>query len=142
MNSDIMLLNEIYSNAITAINAISMLLIKLNGGTMFDCLFKEMIEYRKIADTAQEMMRELSSFPQKQDMTDKVSLYFSVTLAGGNHSSQHRMAKILINGSAEGIYDMVGYINSCTGACEKSRKLAYRLIETEQKNICALNEYL
>ncbi len=142
MNSDIMLLNEIYNNSITAINAISLLLIKLNEGKMFDCLFTKMTEYRSIANTAQNMMKELRSFPHKQDLTDKVSLYLSINLIGGNHTSQHRMAKILINGSTEGIYDIVGYINSCTGACEKSRELAYKLIETEQKNICAMNEYL
>ncbi|MDY3927882.1 MAG: hypothetical protein SOZ34_00770 [Clostridia bacterium] len=142
MNSDIMLLNEIYNNSITAINAISILLIKLNNGKLFDCLFQKMTEYRNIANSAQDMMKELRSSPHRQNLTDRASLFFTVCLLGGNHTSEHRMAKILINGSTEGIYDIVGYINSCTDAGESSRKLAYKLIETEQKNICALNEYL
>lgn len=136
MKNDEILLNEIYENSITAINVISGLLRKTNNQSMFDCLFEEMTEYRKIADTAYKLFEKsptiYSSLPYSQ----------IAVLASVGKPSCHRIARILISGSTEGFFSLIDSVNSCTGARKEVRHLAYKLMEIEDKNINTMKTYL
>ena len=143
MDSDEKLLNEIYSNSVTAINAISVLLKKVNEEKLYNCLFEQMLDYRKIANEATKMLEERSKIPDRNaSFVDKTAFYFAVNVVGMGRISTKRLVKILINGSNEGIFDIAKHINACTDAGQKSRFLAYSLIDTEEKNINKMNEFL
>ena len=143
MTSDEKLLNQIYINSITAINAISKMLKKTNNPKLYDCLFEQIKCYRKIANTASKLLLEYDKLPiEKTSFFDSSALYVAVNIAGMGKISPHRLAKILISGSIEGIYDIVNYVNACTNAGQKSRFLAYSLISLEEKNINVMNEFL
>lgn len=142
MDSDIILLNRIYHNSINAINAISVLLKKTESEALFDCLFAEMVGYRKIADKANTLLKNRSSKPSVPNLFDRFSFFVGIKVASGAHTSQRRIAKLLINGSLEGIYDISDFVNSCISAHKESRELAYSLIEAEQKNICNMQKIL
>lgn len=137
MKNDEMLLKEIYKNSITSINVISGLLRKTTHQSMFDCLFEEMIEYRKIADTAFKMMNSENILPDNEETYSKVAL-----LASMGKPSCRRLAKILISGSTEGFYSLIDSVNACTNAKEEVRHLAYELMELEDNNINNMKNYL
>ncbi len=142
MDSDIILLNRIYHNSINAINAISVLLKKTESEALFDCLFAEMAGYREIANKATSLLKGRSSKPTSANFFDRFSFFVGIRVASGNRTSNERIAKLLINGSLEGIYDISDFVNSCISAHKESRELAYSLIEAEQKNICNMQKIL
>ena len=136
MKNDEILLNEIYENSITAINVISGLLRKTNNQSMFDCLFEEMTEYRKIADSAYNLL-------EKSPSIYKVLPYSQIAvLASVGKPSCHRIARILISGSTEGFYSLIDSVNACTNTKDEVRQLAYRLMEIEDKNINVMKRFL
>lgn len=142
MNADVTLLNEIYQNSHTAIKAMSVILPKTQNTPLFDCLFSQICEYRSIANSARTLLEELNAVPMNESFLDKSVFYFCLGYASFGKNSCKRAAKLLSFGSREGIFDITEFVNCCDGACEKSRKLAYRLIKTEEKNICKMSEFL
>ena len=142
MNSDFLLLNEIYQNSITAVNAMSQLLAKTESEDFFDFLFAQMREYREIANNAYDMLTAENFAPSKPSMADKSAFFISVRLASGRKSADKKIAKILIDGSIEGIYDITDFVNNCTKASKNTRELAYELIKTEERNIQKLKEQM
>lgn len=142
MNSDIQLLNEIYQNSTTAINAITTMLNKAHGQKLYDCLFEQMLRYRKIAEQSEKLLLEYHYTPKTVSAIDKSGLNFALNIVGFGKISPHRMAKILIHGSTEGIYEIVTFVNTCADASKSSRHLAYDLIKIEEDNIEKLNNFL
>ncbi len=142
MNSDTKLLNEIYQNSITAINAISSMLIKIRDEKLYNCLFEQMLRYREIANNAKSMLNDTDSFPSSLNFFEKSGFHLAVDVVGFGHISSRRLAKILISGSKEGIFDLANHINSCTDASQQSRFLAYDLIGIEEESINKMNEFL
>lgn len=132
MNDDIKLLNEIYIGSINAITVISAILTGVGEGSFFDTLFREMTEYRAIANSALILLGKSEMMPLS--MADKWSISTAKHIAG-LYRSERFSAGILINGSIEGINSIVECINTCTDAKKETRLLAYKLIETEEKNI-------
>ena len=137
MKNDEMLLKEIYQNSITSINVISGLLRKTTHQSMFDCLFEEMIEYRKIADTAFKIMNSQNILPDNEETYSKIAIWASM-----GKPSCRRLAKILISGSTEGFYSLVDSVNACTNAKDEVRHLAYELMALEDNNINNMRNYL
>ena len=142
MNPDFLLLNEIYQNSITAVNAMSQFLAKTESKDYFDFLFSQMREYRVIANNAYDMLAAESFAPSKPSIADRSAFFISVRLASGRKIAGRKIAKILINGSIEGIYDITDFVNNCTKASKNARELAYQLIRTEEKNIQMLKEQM
>ena len=137
MKNDEILLNEIYENSITAINVLSGILKKTEQKSMFDCLFEQMTEYRKVADTAYTMLEVMNSSPKRNDVFSRTAIFASL-----GKPSAHRLAKILISGSREGFYSLIDSVNACTNTKDEVRHLAYRLMEIEDKNINDMKKFL
>lgn len=135
-NNDI-LLNEIYNNSVTAINVISAILRKTEKGSMFDCLFDRMLEYREIADIAYNLLQNKIPPNNENSLYSHIAVFWTF----GKPSSQ-RLAKILISGSKEGFSSLIDSVNSCTSATKEARQLAYRLIELEDKNISEMQKFI
>ena len=142
MNSDIILLNSIYINSVTAIDAMSSMLRKTREETVYDCLFEQIISYREIANHAKKRLDEYDFTPTEKKPSEALALSFAVNFIGLGKISPKRLAKIMINGSKEGIYDIVSCVNSCTDASQNSRLLAYRLIGIEEENINKMISFL
>lgn len=137
MRNEEILLNEIYKNSITAVNVISGILKKTEEISLFDCLFEQMTEYRKVADTAYTMLEDINTFPKKNDAYYRTAIFASL-----GKPSTHRLAKILISGSKEGFYSLIDSVNACTNTKDEVRHLAYRLMEIEDKNINNMKKFL
>ena len=137
MKNDEILLNEIYENSITAINVLSGILKKTEQKSMFNCLFDEMTEYRKVADTAYSMLDEMNALPKRNDAFSRTAIIASL-----GKPSPHRLARILICGSREGFYSLIDSVNACTNTKDEVRHLAYRLMEIEDKNINNMKKFL
>ncbi len=137
MKNNEILLNEIYNNSITAINVISAILRKTEKGSMFDCLFERMLEYRDIADNAYNLLQN------KKPLNNEKNFFSHIAVLGTlGKPSYQRLAKILISGSKEGFYSLIDSVNLCTSATRETRLLAYRLIELEDKNINEMQKFI
>lgn len=137
MRNEEILLNEIYKNSITAVNVISGILKKTEEISLFDCLFEQMTEYRKVADAAYTMLENINTFPKKNDAYYRTAIFASL-----GKPSTHRLAKILISGSKEGFFSLIDSVNACTNTKDEVRHLAYRLMEIEDKNINNMKKFL
>ena len=137
MKNNEILLNEIYNNSITAISVISAVLRKTDKGSMFDCLFDRMLEYREIADNAYNLLQNKTPLKNENEFFSHIAVLWTF----GKPSSQ-RLARILISGSKEGFSSLIDSVNSCTNATKDARLLAYRLIELEDKNINEMQKFI
>ena len=135
MDTDIKLLSEIYNSAVNAITIISSFPDSLTGDGFFDVIFDEMRIYREIANQALSLLEEDGiKKTEPQTLNEKISLWTAKQLTRACTDSR-RAAGIILRGSIEGIHEMITCINVCTDARKESVRLAFRLIETEEKNI-------
>lgn len=135
MDTDIKLLNEIYNSAVNAITVISSFPDSLTEDGFFDVLFDEMTIYREIANQALSLLgKDGIKKTEPQTLNEKISLWTAKQLTKSCTDSK-RAAGIILRGSIEGIHEMITCINICTDARKESMRLAFRLIEAEEKNI-------
>ncbi len=139
MNSDKILLTEIYYGSINAIGAISSYLEKIKDLNMFDTLFSELTSYRKIANKAVSLLYGEGG-AASQSFFQKASAH-TVRQIIAISSNEHYINGLLIRGSTDQIRDMISYINTCTDAKKETRALAYSLIELEEENIRKLKNF-
>ena len=134
MSADTRLLNEIYRESINAITILCAILEKSPEGEFFDVLFRKMTKYREIANEAVELLDKTGGKIIKQKILDRVSLKTVLYIVTANNKKDYLLG-LLTKGSIEGIKEITTCINTCTDACEKTRRLAYRLIEEEENNV-------
>jgi len=139
MNSDRLLLNEIYYGSINAISVISSYLDKIKDYDMFNTLFDTLTAYRKIANKAVVLLGEQGG-TSTQSFFQKASAH-TVRQIIAITSSESYINGLLIRGSTDQIRDIISYINTCTDAKKETRALAYSLIELEEENIRVLKKY-
>lgn len=139
MNSDKILLNEIYYGSINAIGAISSYLEKVRDSNMFDALFSELTLYRSIANKAVSLLYDEGG-AASQGFFQKASAH-TVRQIIAISTNETYISGLLIRGSTDQIRDMISYINTCTDAKKETRALAYSLIELEEENIRRLKKF-
>lgn len=141
-NTTVSLLQEIYQNARTAIDAIQALLPKSNSAHFNDSLRRQIDEYRKIADAAAVQLRGFRELPVDNPIFEKIGMWAGVQMSTLTNKNTDHMAEIMIDGSTAGVNSITRRLHTNRSVDPAARALAHQLISTEQHNIDLMRNFL
>lgn len=141
-NKSVVLLNKIYENAKTGIDAISMLADKTHSDNFKAALSAQRQKYYEIASEASTLLSGYMALPSDSSVLSRFGMWTSVMMNTFVPQKSDRMAEVLINGSTEGIIEIMKILNSSKNADKRAVDLANRLIAAEQENIRSMQCYL
>ncbi len=136
------LLNKIYRNSRTSMEAISEVMPSVSSEDMARVLKKQKNKYQKIAKEASDSLGELDRLPDEEGIFEKIG--FSLTFRFGilRDKSEPNLASVLIEGCNGGIGDIRGELNAQENYKTECINLAEILIETEEEMIRDLQRFL
>ena len=98
--------------------------------------------YYEIAKDASGELTRYRELPPESGVFSRLGVWSSVQMNVINRQKTDRMAEVLINGSTEGIIEMMRITNRLREAEPGAVALANRLMAAEQKNILLMQKYL
>ena len=124
MLSETQLLNHIYQTAEMGQDGIQSVLKYADEPKLLSALNAQMTEYRKLQDSAGEMLRQRQKEPQGISPMAKVG------------------SEMMIQGPTMGVTKSIRTIRDCELKDERVRDLANKLLDTEYANIEEMKKYL
>ncbi len=136
------LLQEIYQNARTAVEAIETLLSKSSASQFTASLKSQASRYREIAKSAAAQLGGFRELPAENPIFDRIGLWASLQMGTlTNHAPGH-MAEIIINGSTAGIVSLTKRLHAAPQTDPAAKALAHDLLDTEQQTIRLMGSFL
>lgn len=141
-NESIELLRKTYENAKTGMDAIGLLMSKIQTTGFGNLLSEQKAKYYEIAREAALQLGGYQELPPEGGVFSRLGMWSSVQMNIVNSKRTDRMAEVMINGSTEGMIEMRRLINRFRNADPRTLALANRLVDAEQENITLMQHYL
>lgn len=142
MLSETQLLNHIYQTAEMGQDGIQSVLKYADEPKLLSALNAQMTEYRKLQDSAGEMLRQRQKEPQGISPMAKVGSEMMSAMKTMTDHSATKIAEMMIQGSTMGVTKSIRTIRDCELKDERVRDLANKLLDTEYDNIEEMKKYL
>ena len=142
MITETQLLNHIYQTAEMGVDGVRSVLKYANEPKLASSLNAQMNEYRKLQDTAEEMLRQRSREPEGIGTMAKMGSEMMAAMKTMTDHSATKIAEMMIQGSTMGVTKSLRTIRDCKLKDERVRDLADKLLKTEQANIEEMKQYL
>ena len=142
MLSETQLLNHIYQTAEMGQDGILSVMKYANEPRLLSALNAQMTEYRKLQNSAAEMMRARKVEPKGISSMAKVGSEMMSAMKTMTDHSATKIAEMMIQGSTMGVTKSIRTIRDCALKDEQVRHLADKLLETEQANIEEMKKFL
>ena len=142
MEKDLDFLNYMYKNAEMGIIGINDVIPKVKAKTFKELLYKEKTEYESICAEIKEILKKYESNVEEINIMARVgtSLMSSVEIAK-NHSDS-TIAKLMIEGTNKGIIEINEKLNNIPNINKEVKKIAIKLLKTEDNNLNEIKKYL
>ena len=140
MVKEVEMLNYIRQTTEMGIDGIKLIIDDTDEKDFYKELKRQMKEYEEIYLEADELLSELGGEKEDVKATAKIAAHLSgrmKTLSG----SMSKIAESMIQGSTMGVTKMIKHLNDFLGD-DRVRKIAEKLIKTEENNIEQLKNYL
>jgi len=142
MLSETQLLNHVYQTAEMGVDGIQSVLKYADEPKLLSALNAQMEEYRKLQDSAGEMLRARKQEPKGISSMAKVGSEMMSAMKTMTDHSATKIAEMMIQGSTMGVTKSIRTIRDCELQDQRVRDLADKLLETEQANIEEMKKYL
>lgn len=142
MLSETQLLNHIYQTAEMGQDGIQCVMKYADEPKLLSALNAQMTEYRKLQDTAGEMLRQRHEEPKGINPMAKMGSEMMSAMKTMTDHSATKIAEMMIQGSTMGVTKSIRTIRDCELKDERVRDLADKLLETERANIEEMKKYL
>ena len=142
MITETQLLNHIYQTAEMGVDGVRSVLKYANEPKLASSLNAQMNEYRKLQDTAEEMLRQRSREPEGIGTMAKMGSEMMAAMKTMTDHSATKIAEMMIQGSTMGVTKSLRTIRDCELKDERVRDLADKLLKTEQSNIEEMKKFL
>ena len=142
MLSETQLLNHIYQTAEMGQDGILSVMKYANEPRLLSALNAQMTEYRKLQNSAAEMMRARKVEPKGISSMAKVGSEMMSAMKTMTDHSATKIAEMMIQGSTMGVTKSIRTIRDCALKDEQVRHLADKLLETEQAHIEEMKKFL
>jgi hypothetical protein len=142
MLSETQLLNHIYQTAEMGQDGIQSVLKYADEPKLLSALNAQMTEYRKLQDSAGEMLRQRQIEPKGINPMAKVGSEMMSAMKTMTDHSATKIAEMMIQGSTMGVTKSIRTIRDCELKDERVRDLADKLLETERANIEEMKKFL
>lgn len=105
-------------------------------------LQRELSEYVEIRGEADEMIRKRGDTPAGTGMMAKLSSEMMSASQLAMDDSRSKIAEMMIQGTTMGIVKTIRHLNDYDGKDDAARKLAQKLLTTQEKNVETMKSYL
>lgn len=136
------LLNEVSRASKMGIDAINILLAKIETEDLKKELKDQCKEYQKLQEKSNKAMSEYNVMPSKEKIMDQTMLWGSIQMNTLLDSSEQHIAEMMINGTTMGIIDITRKLNELEQPKEKEKEIAEEFIENSQAYIDMWKNYL
>ena len=139
---EIELLQSIHETAEMGILGLENVEPQVRDGELRRALDQQTAEYRKISDSARQMLREKDAEPKGPGVLAKLSSEVMSTMKTLADPSPSNIAEMVIQGNTMGITKGTRNLNDFTGEDRDARALAEKLLHTEQANVEQMKTFL
>lgn len=142
MNGNAELLNYVYQNSEMGVETIGHLNEIAEDNEFKEQLKSQFKEYKKINQTAKELLNE-NNFDEKEISSfAKVRTYLMINMQTLTNKTSSHIAEMLIVGSTMGVIEAIKKIKEYSNAEKKILSLMKDLLKFEEDNINTLKQYL
>lgn len=142
MLSETQLLNHIYQTAEMGREGIQSVLKYAEEPKLVQTLNSQLSEYQKIQNSAGSMLHARGEPPKGLGPMAKISSEAMSTVKAMADPSATRIAEMMIQGSTMGVTKSLRTIRDCELKDDGVRRLADKLLKTEQANIEEMKQFL
>ncbi len=114
----------------------------VNGSRMEEVLSDYKAKHRRIGERVDEMLKSAGEEGKEPGMAASAFSWITTEVKMKLKDDDKQISKLMMNGCNMGIQSISGCLNQYTAADEKSRKLAEELVETEEKFMKELRQFL
>ena len=142
MLNETQLLNHVYQTAEMGMDGISSVMKYADEPKLRASLTAQMEEYRKLQDSAAQMLRQRQREPEGIGTMAKMGSEMMSAMKTMTDHSATKIAEMMIQGSTMGVTKSIRTIRDCELKDERVRDLADKLLRTQQANIEEMKKYL
>lgn len=139
---DIELLQFVHETAAMGIKGLEDVKGHIHDPKLIDAVSQQVREYKKISKTSSSLLKSKGEEPKDPGLVAQIS---SGTMAAAKtmiDSSASKIAEMVIQGNTMGITKGIKHLNDYAGDDPHIKKLAEKLIETEESNVEQMKKFL
>ncbi len=140
MEEEIRLLNDICKNTEMGIDGIQMVQKRCKNRALHQALQRQLEEYQTIFSEADQLLGRFGETPHQIPAAAKIASHLTMTRL--RDSSASGIAGMMIQGNTMGMIQMTRQLRQRRGSGAEARRLASRLIATEEANIEQMRPFL
>ena len=141
-NNDLILINEIYRNAKTAILSIDAVMPSIDCIDFFNELKNEREGYNAVLDEINDFMKDNNYTPNDVSPIKKTGMNIGIKMNTAFDNSTTHLAELMIKGTVMGIAELTRLINGGKTENEKIINLATKLVDLEENYETRLKKFL
>lgn len=138
----IRLLRECDSGVKMGITSINDVLDYVSNEKFLKCLTHCKEEHTKLDDEIQELLKEYHDDGKEPNLMAKSMSWLKTNVKLVMHESDQTIADLMVDGCNMGVKTLNKYLNQYKAADEKSKDIAKKLIELEEKLVEDIRDYL
>lgn len=139
---DTELLQYVHETAEMGIQGLKSLEGRVRDQGLRQALARQTEEYRDISAAAGALLREFGAEPKDPGLMARVSSEVMSTVKSLADPSASNIAEMVIQGSTMGITKGTRHLNDYAGNNSQVRRLAEKLLRTEEANVAQMKQYL
>lgn len=136
------LLRECDAGTKTAVNSIREVLDNVKSEELLTLLTESLSEHEDIGNEISESLREMGGHGKDPNPMARVMSWMKINFKMLEKGDDKTIAALMLDGCNMGIKQLSAYINEYEGADDKSKRLAKRLINAEERLAKELKNYL
>lgn len=142
MEHTINLLKECDAGTKTAVNSIKEVLDNVKSEELLTLLTGALSDHEDIGNEISEMLREAGGHGKDPNPMARVMSWVKINFKMLEKGDDKTIAALMVDGCNMGVKQLSAYINEYESADDKSKRLAKRLINCEEKLAKQLKNYL
>lgn len=142
MEDTLNLLKECDAGTKTAVNSIKEVLDNVKSQKLLTLLTESLDTHADIGDEISQALREAGGHGKDPNPMARVMSWMKINFKMLEKGDDKTIAALMLDGCNMGVKQLSAYLNEYENADDKSKKLAEKLIESEEKLASELKNYL
>lgn len=139
---DIELLQYIHETAAMGIEGLQDVVGRIHDSKLMNCVQSQIREYQSIADESAKLLENKGETPKQPSGMARMSAGMMSAIQTMKDSSPSKISELVINGNHMGITKGLKHLHDYAGNDEQVRRLAEKLLSTEQANVEQMKPFL
>lgn len=139
---DIELLQYIHKTAVMGVVGLEDVAPRIRDEELKKAVSGQIKEYRELSRTSSELLKEHGETPNDPGTMAKMSSEVMTAVETMMDDSASKIAEMVIRGNTMGITKSIKHLNDYSGDDLKVKRLAERLIATEEANVEQMKSFL